>query len=87
MDRRSDVEKVKELLSADFSFNEAPADVELPRIEFKSIQELLDYCAELKKSASTPEEELELEEFCQELVEAWLPRFAGSEKSQGGGEE
>lgn len=83
MVKDKDVEKVKELLSADFSFSDAPVDVELPRIEFKSMQELLDYCAELKKSASTPEEELELEDFCQELIQAWMPKFAGSE----GGDE
>jgi len=88
MKKEKEVEEVKKLLTSDF--DEAPVDVELPKVEFKSVQELLDYCAELKKSASTPEEMLELEDFCQELIQAWMPKFAPSDeqKEEGqGGEE
>ena len=67
---------MKAILESDF--NTESVSVELPRIGFRSMQELLDYCAELRKSASSPEEEMELEEFCQELVEAWFPKFASS---------
>jgi len=85
--RDKEVEKVKNLLSGDFSFDVKSDSVEIHKVEFKSMQELLDYCAELKRSVKGSFDDSDLDEYCDELIDAWFSKFVGSKESQGGDEE